>query len=53
MNICIKMTRIFKYWNIRHTLPEYDFDRNEYPNIFVVARKLYERIPVDIRIRTN
>ena len=24
-----------KYSNIRHTLPEYDFDTNEYPNIFV------------------
>ena len=30
-----KMIRIFEYSNIRRTITEYDFDTNEYLNIFV------------------
>ena len=36
-----KMTRIFKYSNICHTLPEYDFDTNEYLNIFASRKRIY------------
>ena len=45
-----KMIRIFEFSNIRHTLIEYNFDTNEYPNIFV-SRKWYERISEYIRIK--
>ena len=44
-----------EYLNICHTLPEYDFDTNEYLNIFI-SRKRYKRISEFIgieKINTN
>ena len=50
INIYIKSNTNIWILSFYHTLPEYDFDTNKNPNIFV-SRKLYERISEYISIK--